>query len=61
MAVLWPSATLPPWRRRSGGRPWQLWEDGEGVFCRGWRLGEDGSRSAVLVVLPFSRTRRARA
>ena len=28
-----------------------LWEDGERVFCRGWRLGEDGSRSAVLVVL----------
>ena len=31
-----------------------LWEDGERVFCRGWRLGEDGSRSAVLIVLPFS-------
>jgi hypothetical protein len=29
-----------------------LWEDGERVFCRGWRLGQDGSRSAVLVVLP---------
>ena len=28
-----------------------LWEDGERVFCRGWRLGEDGSRSAVLIVL----------
>jgi serine/threonine protein kinase len=28
-----------------------LWEDGERVFCRGWRLGEDRSRSAVLVVL----------
>ena len=31
-----------------------LWEDGERVFCRGWRLGEDGSRSAVLVVLPVA-------
>ncbi|MEA2727520.1 MAG: hypothetical protein QOF70_1995, partial [Acetobacteraceae bacterium] len=29
-----------------------LWEDGERVFCRGWRLGADGNRSAVLVVLP---------
>ena len=29
-----------------------LWEDGERIYCRGWRLGEDGSRSAVLVVLP---------
>ena len=31
-----------------------LWEDGERVFCRGWRLGEDGSRSAVLIVLPVA-------
>src|SRR5208282_6323331 len=31
-----------------------LWEDGERVFCRGWRLGEDGSSSAVLVVLPVA-------
>ena len=31
-----------------------LWEDGERVFCRGWRLGEDGSRSAVLVVLSMA-------
>src|SRR5271166_2905503 len=31
-----------------------LWEDGERIFCRGWRLGEDGSRSAVLVVLPVA-------
>ncbi len=29
-----------------------LWEDGERVFCRGWHLGADGNRSAVLVVLP---------
>ena len=29
-----------------------LWEDGEWVFCRGWRLGDDGNPSAVLVVLP---------
>jgi serine/threonine protein kinase len=28
-----------------------LWEDGERVFCRGWRTGDDGYRSAVLVVL----------
>jgi PAS domain S-box-containing protein len=29
-----------------------LWEDGERVFCRGWRLGTDGNRSAVLAVFP---------
>src|SRR5215831_7121257 len=29
-----------------------LWEDGERVFCRGWRIGQDGNRCAVLVVLP---------
>jgi len=29
-----------------------LWEDGERIFCRGWRIGDDGNRSAVLVVLP---------
>ena len=29
-----------------------LWEDGERVFCRGWRQGDDGNPSAVLVVLP---------
>src|SRR5215475_9964644 len=28
------------------------WEDGERVFCRGWRAGDDGNRSDVLVVLP---------
>jgi hypothetical protein len=29
-----------------------LWEDGERIFCRGWRIGNDGNRGAVLVVLP---------
>ena len=29
-----------------------LREDGERVFCRGWRLGDDDNPSAVLVVLP---------
>jgi PAS domain S-box-containing protein len=29
-----------------------LWEDGERIFCRGWRLGTDGNRGAVLAVLP---------
>ncbi len=28
-----------------------LWEDGERVFCRGWRQGGDGNRNAVLAVL----------
>jgi hypothetical protein len=29
-----------------------IFRSGERVFCRRWRLGDDGSRSAVLVVLP---------
>lgn len=29
-----------------------LWQDVERVFCRGWRLGDDGKVRAVLVVLP---------
>ena len=29
-----------------------LWEDGDRVFRRDWRLGDDGKRSAVLVVTP---------
>ena len=34
------------------GSSQMLWEDGDHVFHRGWRLGGDGNRSAVLVVLP---------
>src|SRR5262245_47649465 len=29
-----------------------VWQDAERVFCRGWRLDDDGIRSAVLTVLP---------
>jgi PAS domain S-box-containing protein len=29
-----------------------LWEDGDRVFCRGWRDGIDGNRNTVLVVFP---------
>jgi PAS domain S-box-containing protein len=29
-----------------------LWEDGERIFCRAWRLGDHGNQSAMLVVLP---------
>lgn len=29
-----------------------LWEDGDRVFCRGWRQGANGERDAVLTVLP---------
>ena len=29
-----------------------LWEDGERVFCGGWRANGEGGRSAVLAVLP---------
>ena len=29
-----------------------LSEDGERLLCRGWRLGDDGTRESVLIVLP---------
>jgi hypothetical protein len=29
-----------------------LWEDGERVFRRGWRLDDNGGRRAELIVLP---------
>jgi hypothetical protein len=29
-----------------------LWEDGERVFSRGWRLDDNGNRLAVLLVAP---------
>jgi hypothetical protein len=29
-----------------------VWEDGDRVFCKGWRDGADGNRKPVLVVLP---------
>src|ERR1700682_2996449 len=29
-----------------------VWEDGDRVFCRGWRDGADDDRNTVLVVLP---------
>ncbi|HEY1410765.1 MAG TPA: serine/threonine-protein kinase, partial [Rhodopila sp.] len=32
-----------------------LWEDGERVVYRGWRLDPDGNRSAVLAVLPTAK------
>src|SRR6202051_4603900 len=35
-----------------GGSLQVLWEDGERVLYRGWRLGADGNRSAVLAVAP---------
>jgi hypothetical protein len=31
-----------------------LWNDGELLFCRGWRSGGDGERSTALVLLPAS-------
>jgi PAS domain S-box-containing protein len=38
-----------------GGNSLQLlWEDGERVFSRGWRLGADGRHGAVLSVWPAS-------
>ena len=29
-----------------------LWEDGERVFRRGWRLDDNGKQRAILIVLP---------
>ena len=31
-----------------------LWEDGEHVFCRGWRRGTNGDLDALVAVLPAS-------
>src|SRR5438876_5981967 len=36
----------------SDGSSKVLWEDGERVFSRGWRLDDDGNRLAVLLVAP---------
>src|SRR5262249_8102923 len=36
----------------SDGSSEVLWQDGERVFSRGWRLGNDGKRRAVLLVAP---------
>src|ERR1700754_269698 len=36
----------------SDGSSQVLWEDGERVFSRGWRLDENGNRLAVLLVAP---------
>src|SRR6266566_10003509 len=36
----------------SAGGSQVLWEDGERVFRRGWRLDDNGKRRAVLIVLP---------
>ncbi|MET3972025.1 hypothetical protein ACVWXN_000200 [Bradyrhizobium sp. i1.4.4] len=45
----------------SDGSSQVLWEDGERVFRRGWRLDDNGNRLAVLLVAPAadhpSRTR----
>ena len=34
-----------------------LWQDGDRLFCRGWRADGDGGRSAVLAVLPAGSAR----
>ena len=36
----------------SDGSSQVLWEDGERVFRRGWRMDDSGNRRGVLVVLP---------
>ena len=36
----------------SDGSSHVLWEDGERVFSRGWRLDDNGNRLAVLLVAP---------
>ena len=39
-------------RRVLGWQLSDLWEDGERVFHRGWRLDDDGKRRDVLIALP---------
>jgi hypothetical protein len=41
----------------SDGSSQVLWEDGERVFSRGWRLDDNGNRLAVLLVAPAPTTR----
>ena len=36
----------------SDGSSHVLWEDGERVFSRGWRLDDNGNRLALLLVAP---------
>src|SRR5690242_16988565 len=36
----------------SDGGSQVLWEDGERVYRRGWRLGDNAGRRAVLIVVP---------
>ena len=36
----------------SDGSSQVVWEDGERVFSRGWRLDDNGNRFAVLLVAP---------
>src|SRR5215831_17584533 len=38
----------------SDGSSQVLWEDGERVFSRGWRLDDNGNRLAVLLVAPVA-------
>jgi serine/threonine protein kinase len=54
LAVSHISLSAFPDESDQGGSRRVLWEDGERIFCRGWRLDEDGSWSAVLVVVPVA-------
>ena len=38
----------------SDGSSQVLWEDGERIYRRGWRLDDDGKQHAVLTVVPAS-------
>src|SRR4029453_8747265 len=40
----------------SDGASQVLWEDGERVFRRGWRVDDEGKRRAVLLVAPAADT-----
>jgi PAS domain S-box-containing protein len=40
------------WFDAGPGSPQVAWEDGDRVFCRGWRDGADGDQNTVLVVFP---------
>jgi PAS domain S-box-containing protein len=40
------------WFDAGPGSPQVAWEDGDRVFCRGWRDGADGDQNTVLVAFP---------
>jgi PAS domain S-box-containing protein len=51
---VWQLDLFFPFAGKEEDSPQVLWEDGEHVFCRGWRLRADGHRFAALAVVPVA-------